>query len=74
MLRSAPVTTRPWGTESIGKVAYDEFDQEPAKPIVDIIDPALAEHYGFTEESWTSSSSTAWAWGDDLTLPRHDLE
>ncbi|MDE0109159.1 MAG: SAM-dependent methyltransferase [Candidatus Dadabacteria bacterium] len=33
-----------------GKVAYDEFDQKPSKPIVDEIDRVLAEHYGFTDE------------------------
>ena len=33
-----------------GKVIYDEFDQKPAKPIVDEIDRVLAKHYGFTDE------------------------
>ena len=36
--------------QATGKVVYDEFDQKPSKPIVDKIDRALAEHYGFTEE------------------------
>ena len=36
--------------KATGKVIYDEFDQKPSKPIVDKIDRALAEHYGFTEE------------------------
>ena len=36
--------------QATGRVVYDEFDQKPAKPIVDEIDRVLAEHYGFTEE------------------------
>ena len=36
--------------QATGRVAYDEFDQKPSKPIVDKIDRVLAEHYGFTEE------------------------
>jgi hypothetical protein len=36
--------------QSTGRVVYDEFDQKPAKPIVDEIDRVLAEHYGFTDE------------------------
>ena len=36
--------------KATGKVIYDEFDQKPSKPIVDRIDRALAEHYGFTDE------------------------
>ena len=36
--------------KATGKVIYDEFDQKPAKPIVDQSDRTLAHHYGFTEE------------------------
>ena len=36
--------------KTTGRVVYDEFNQKPAKPVVDEIDRALAKHYGFTEE------------------------
>ncbi len=36
--------------QATGWVVYDEFDQKPAKPIIDEIDRVLAEHYGFTDE------------------------
>ena len=36
--------------KTTGKVIYDEFDQKPSKPIVDKIDQALAQHYGFVGE------------------------
>ena len=54
-----------WYYKTSGRVEYDEFYLKESKPIVDKIDRILAEHYGFTDESWTSSStttsSTAWA-------------
>ena len=33
-----------------GKAEVDQFYVAPCKPIIDEIDPVLAEHYGFTEE------------------------
>lgn len=36
--------------KSTGRVEYDEFYMKLSKPIIDEIDKALAEHYGFTEE------------------------
>ena len=36
--------------KTTGKVVYDEFDQKPAKSIVDKIDRVLAKHYNFTDE------------------------
>ncbi len=36
--------------QTTGRVVYDEFNQKPSKPIVDDIDRALAEHYGFTDK------------------------
>ena len=33
-----------------GRVEYDEFYMKESKPIIDEIDRALAEHYGFTDE------------------------
>ena len=36
--------------QTTGRVIYDEFNQKPSKPIVDVIDHVLAEHYGFTDE------------------------
>ena len=32
------------------KIEYDEMDAPRSKPILDEIDTALAEHYGFTPE------------------------
>ena len=37
------------------------------KPIIDEIDRVLAPHYGFTERSWTSSSTTTSSTGWDAT-------
>ena len=36
--------------KTTGKVVYDEFHQQPAKPIIDEIDKILAKHYGFSAE------------------------
>jgi hypothetical protein len=33
-----------------GRVEYDEFYMKKSKEIIDMIDCALAKHYGFTEE------------------------
>ena len=33
-----------------GKIQYQEFSPKPSKPIIDEIDRALAEHYGFSDE------------------------
>ena len=36
--------------KATGKVIYDEFYPKYSKPIIDKIDHALAQHYGFTDE------------------------
>jgi hypothetical protein len=36
--------------EATGNVEYDEFVPKLSKPIIDEIDRALAQHYGFTDE------------------------
>ena len=36
--------------QATDRVVYDEFDEKPARPIVDEINRVLAKHYGFTEE------------------------
>ena len=36
--------------KTTGRVVYDEFYPRHSKPIIDKIDRALAEHYGFTDE------------------------
>ena len=43
-------TRRVYVYKSSGRVEYDEFYMKLSKPIIDEIDKALAEHYGFTEE------------------------
>ena len=58
--------------QATGQVVYDEFDQKPAKTIVDDIDRVLAEHYGLTDEELNfiinNDSSTIWVGrGDETT-------
>ena len=36
--------------KTTGKVVYDEFHQQPGKPLMDEIDKILAKHYGFSAE------------------------
>jgi hypothetical protein len=41
---------RVYNYQNSGKVEYDEFYPSHSKPIIDEIDRALAQHYGFTDE------------------------
>ncbi len=49
---------RVYNYKTTGRVEYDEFYLKLSKPIIDEIDRVLAEHYGFTDEERTSSSTT----------------